>query len=66
MSKKKFIAREGLIFLLYLLFLAIAVIGDVRLELYIPIFSIVVNVSYVIYWIIRFILWAMKTLKQED
>ena len=69
MDIKKLIAREGLLFLIYLLSLVVVFILEVAFNLSYPTapaLFIFVNISYVIYWIVRFIFWAIRTLKKKD
>jgi hypothetical protein len=65
---KKLIAREGLVFLVYLLSLTMVLISEIvfNLSSAAPALFVFVNISYVIYWMIRFIFWAIRTLKQKD
>ena len=65
-NAKKIIAREGLIFLIYLVSLAIVFVTEITIQFYISVYLYVfINTSYVFYWIIRFIVWAIKTLKEK-
>jgi len=77
LKTKKFIAREGLTLILGYLFCGIMwalgtiIVTKVGLSLEeIPLFLLVVLITtgilYALYWGIRFIIWAVKTLKQKE